>query len=116
MSISAAADGAGMRRNTWSGVEKGTRDTAELTYSRVERTLGWQPGSIETIITGGQPATDPAFTRDDPGDEWLARLEEIRDNPHRSQHLRDEAAQQIERLRTLLEAAAAEDNARQTGS
>lgn len=55
LSVSAAARGAGLDRGTWTGVESGSRQTEEYNYSRVERVLGWQAGSIKAVLKGGNP-------------------------------------------------------------
>lgn len=55
LSVSGAARQAHIDRGTWTGVEKGTRETEEYNYASVERVLGWEPGSIDTVLAGGDP-------------------------------------------------------------
>ncbi len=54
LSVRAAADGAGIDRMTWTAAEKGTKRTAEYIYGPIERVLGWAPGSVDQILTGGE--------------------------------------------------------------
>lgn len=52
---------------TLSDLEGGRRDRYEAgTLAAVEATLGWKPGSISTVLGGGDPAPET--------DEALARL------------------------------------------
>lgn len=55
LSISAAADAAGINRMTWSSIEAGDRDTEDYIIGRVERALGWAPGSAARVLAGGRP-------------------------------------------------------------
>ena len=60
----------GLSKRTIENVEAGGRDTyRHTTLSRIEDALGWEPGSVERILAGG----DPARTRD-PVLEQLAVL------------------------------------------
>lgn len=65
LSISAAARAAGIDRGTWTGIEKGTRETVEYNFARIERVLGWQPGTIDRIMDGEDPGegTEPEEVR-----------------------------------------------------
>lgn len=55
LSIDNAADAAPMSPVTWSKVERGER-VRGLTYAGIEKVLGWLPGSVETVLDGGEPA------------------------------------------------------------
>ncbi|MFG2056645.1 helix-turn-helix domain-containing protein [Micromonospora sp. NPDC048930] len=59
LSIRAAADAAGIDRDTWTSAEKGTKRTAEYIYGPIERVLGWAPGSVDQILGGGEPTELP---------------------------------------------------------
>lgn len=63
LSLSAAARAAGVNRATWVGIERLTRRTAEYNYAVIERVLGWAAGSVDTILTGGEPT---ALAKDRP--------------------------------------------------
>ena len=49
-----------MARGTWTALEDGTRRTAENKHAGIERALGWAPGSIRSILNGGQPTEGPS--------------------------------------------------------
>jgi hypothetical protein len=53
LSIREAARRASVMRPTWTGLEQGTRRTADYNFAAMERTLEWGPGSIESILSGG---------------------------------------------------------------
>ena len=40
---------------TLADIEHGVRKTSAGTYAILENTLGWAPGSIDTILAGGEP-------------------------------------------------------------
>lgn len=50
----AAADAAGISKDTWFRVEAG-REVRETSYAGVDRALGWVTGSCVTISEGGEP-------------------------------------------------------------
>lgn len=50
----AAADSAGISKDTWQRVEEG-QEVRESTYAKVDRTLGWSVGSCVAIAEGGAP-------------------------------------------------------------
>lgn len=77
LSISAAARAAGIDRGTWTGLEKGLRETEEYNYSRIERVLGWQPGSIDQIMSGAEPSLSQPAEPVDEAAELAANLDEI---------------------------------------
>lgn len=65
LSVRTAADQAGVARGTWTALEEGSRRTADNNWAGIERSLGWAPGSIAAILSGGDPrmaraATDPS--------------------------------------------------------
>lgn len=75
LSVRAAAELAGVARNTWTGIEDASRKTADSNYAGIERALLWAPGSILRILNGEEPilikpAADPASERD----EAIARV------------------------------------------
>jgi hypothetical protein len=55
LSIREAARRAGVMRPTWTGLEEGSRRTADYNFAAMERTLSWGPGSIEAVLSGGEP-------------------------------------------------------------
>jgi Helix-turn-helix domain len=55
LSIREAARRAGVMRPTWTGLEEGSRRTADYNFAAMERTLSWGPGSIEAVLAGGDP-------------------------------------------------------------
>lgn len=55
LSQPAAADRAGINRDTWRNMENGSRDIRSYNHRAVERALQWQPGSVEAILAGGEP-------------------------------------------------------------
>jgi transcriptional regulator with XRE-family HTH domain len=55
LSIREAARRAGVMRPTWTGLEQGSRRTADYNFAAMERTLGWAAGSIESVLDGGEP-------------------------------------------------------------
>ncbi|MCM1943200.1 helix-turn-helix domain-containing protein [Streptomyces sp. G3] len=63
----AAADAAGITRNTWKRVETGD-EVRESTYAKVDQALGWAVGSCLLIAEGGNPvlAADGAATESAP--------------------------------------------------
>lgn len=50
----AAAQAAGMSKDTWQGVEEG-REAQDRTYRKVERALNWGAGSCLVVADGGSP-------------------------------------------------------------
>lgn len=51
----AAADAAGISKDTWLRVESGLQ-VRESTYPKIDRALGWAAGSCVAIAEGGEPA------------------------------------------------------------
>jgi transcriptional regulator with XRE-family HTH domain len=62
LSLRAAADAAGIARNTWTSLEEGSRRTAVTSYAAIERVLQWKSGSIEQAKAGNKPTPLPANT------------------------------------------------------
>jgi transcriptional regulator with XRE-family HTH domain len=64
MTIDEAAERAGMSPTTWGKVERGEDSPVRrLTYAAIERTLGWDSGSVALILDVGGPiptSTGPA--------------------------------------------------------
>lgn len=50
----AAADAAGISKDTWQRVEEAA-EVRESTYAKIDRTLGWGIGSCVVIAEGGEP-------------------------------------------------------------
>ncbi|WP_119581533.1 helix-turn-helix domain-containing protein [Streptomyces europaeiscabiei] len=50
----AAADAAGITKDTWQRVEEG-KPVREVSYVGVERALGWSVGSCLAVADGGEP-------------------------------------------------------------
>lgn len=50
----AAADAAGISKDTWQKVEEG-ETVRESTYAKIDRTLGWATGSCASITEGSEP-------------------------------------------------------------
>lgn len=50
----AAADVAGISKDTWQRVEEGM-EVRESTYAKIDRVLGWAIGSCVAITVGGEP-------------------------------------------------------------
>jgi transcriptional regulator with XRE-family HTH domain len=66
-SVAALARAAGVSPRTVQAIESGSRSgrPREATLAKIERALGWQPGSAERIVEGGRPrqAADPMLER-----------------------------------------------------
>lgn len=66
-SVRSLAEATGLSPRTIQTIESGSRTgrPRETTLARIERALGWQPGSAERIVEGGRPreATDPLLQR-----------------------------------------------------
>ncbi|WP_328339457.1 helix-turn-helix domain-containing protein [Micromonospora sp. NBC_00421] len=107
LSASKAAQAAGIDRATWSNAETGARRTAEHNYAGIERALGWQPGSIDAILAGGEPTTEPA----DPVilDE---EIHLVRTDPQLTEEMRERIIALILERRERDKAAALEDTRR----
>lgn len=55
LSVRAAARLANIDRATWASMENGSRRVAAYNHAGVERALEWEPGSIESVLNGGEP-------------------------------------------------------------
>ncbi|MCZ4602985.1 helix-turn-helix transcriptional regulator [Streptomyces sp. Lzd4kr] len=51
----AAAQAAGISKDTWRKVEEGHADVRDSTYAKVEKALGWATGSCTLIAEGHSP-------------------------------------------------------------
>src|ERR1700758_2464918 len=49
------ADSLQFTARTLSDIENGVRKASPGTYAMLENKLGWAPGSIDTILAGGEP-------------------------------------------------------------
>jgi transcriptional regulator with XRE-family HTH domain len=83
LSVSAAARAAHIDRATWTNLENRTRRLQQYNYAGVERALGWESGSIESVLAGGVPTqTDsPPQRAVTGGDELADEIERIRNLP-----------------------------------
>jgi DNA-binding XRE family transcriptional regulator len=61
----AAADAAGITRNTWKRVEEG-QEVRESTYAKIDKALGWAIGSCLAIAEGGSPIAADTTAGDAP--------------------------------------------------
>lgn len=66
LSVTKAAERAGISRNTWSSVESGTKDTEAYVLGSIEGALYWEPGSIDAILDGGEPTVRADSPRQGP--------------------------------------------------
>lgn len=67
--VQRAAREAGVDRTTWIKAEAAERDIGDHTAAKIERQLGWRPGSIDKIRHGGEPVElPPAPTPEAPAD------------------------------------------------
>src|SRR5438445_2109735 len=55
LSQSRAAKLADVTRSTWVNWETGAAVPYDSNYVKIERALGWEPGSVYAILGGGQP-------------------------------------------------------------
>lgn len=65
LSLRAAARHAGVRRETWERWEAGSlpRDSH---YAAIQHTLGWEEGSVEAVLGGGNPTPVDRISYVDP--------------------------------------------------
>ncbi|MFB7013352.1 MULTISPECIES: hypothetical protein [unclassified Streptomyces] len=70
-----AAGAFGISKDTWRRVEEGL-DVRELTYAKIDRALGWAPGSCVVVADGGEPVLveAPHGDRSAPGESSGASL------------------------------------------
>jgi len=54
-----AAAAAGVARNTWASAEQGVKQLSEKSIAGIEAALKWAPGSIDRILAGGGPISNP---------------------------------------------------------
>lgn len=94
-------------------IETGRRSNYDpTTLAALEDVLGWETGSIDTILKGGEPTLSPlADAVKEP--VWEDRLETIRqiaNNPDRSPGIRAWAASQVKQIEEIIAAARAEED------
>ncbi|MEV6854757.1 helix-turn-helix transcriptional regulator [Streptomyces microflavus] len=53
LGIAAAAEKAGMSKDTWRRVEEGSR-VRDTSYAKIDSVLGWAPGSALSILDGAE--------------------------------------------------------------
>lgn len=106
MSVSKAAQAAGIDRATWSSAEKGDRATQPHNWAGIERALDWKTGSIAAILDGGEPT--PADADADVDEE----LELVRTDPRLNDEMRARIIRLIRERRERDKAAALEDTRR----
>lgn len=57
-----AAEACGMSDRTFIRIEKGTGPVArDLTLSRLDEGLEWEPGSAQRVLDGGEPTPNPSL-------------------------------------------------------
>lgn len=81
LSVRRAAQEAGVDRATWAGIEDGTRAPRDTSVAGVERVVGWAAGSVDAILSGGDPIPDSEPLPSDPA-EWFID-EEVVDEAER---------------------------------
>lgn len=82
LSTRAAAAAAQIDRTTWATAESGTRLIAVYNRAGVERVLGWEPGSVDAVLAGGEPKLLPKTPAAQTADERLAaEVERIKGLP-----------------------------------
>ncbi|MEU4590083.1 hypothetical protein [Micromonospora aurantiaca (nom. illeg.)] len=106
ISVSKAAQAAGIDRATWSSAEKGERATQPHNWAGIERALQWKPGSVRAILDGDDPT--PADTADDVDEE----IELVRTDPRLTDDMRERIIALIRERRERDKAAALEDTRR----
>lgn len=103
MTVRAASIASGLSDQTWRNVEQG-RKVSDRTLALVERTLGWEPGSVDAILAGGDPI--PA---EPPGERSLAELaEQVAELRARLEVVERELLANLRGLMAHLEAVASE--------
>lgn len=93
-SINEAAQAAEVNPKTWQALERGTRAIRDHSYAGIERALRWRPGSIDTILDGGEPASD---------DQTQISSDSLYVDPHTGELYRDETERQLWDLDRLPE-------------
>ena len=87
------ADGVQFSVRTLADVEQGVRKASPGTYAMLENTLAWAPGSIDTILTGGDPQeTVVELRRPDPNRLSHTATEALSAPPPRNYWLSCDAA------------------------
>ena len=104
LSIRAAAERGGVVRNTWASIEEGVRKTADSNWAGVQRALGWVPGSVASILNGGDPEVASAdahagYGADDPAIVKVMRSDLSDDKKRKLIRLLIEEREDFERAR-----------------
>lgn len=66
LSMNLAAKLAGVHRLTWRAWEQGLARPEDYNYTRIENALGWEAGSVEVVLAGGQPTVPQVIREDGP--------------------------------------------------
>jgi hypothetical protein len=100
-------------------IETGRRSNYDpTTLASLEDVLGWETGSIDRVLRGGDPILAPPAPGQPEEPDWedrLAKVQAIADNPDRTPGLRAWAANQVRQIEELLAAAHAEEEAQRRG-
>lgn len=111
LSVRAAAMVAGIDRGTWSSAENAERRTAEYHYAGIETALQWAPGSIDAILSGGEPADVVAQGPLAPG-ERDEEVELVVNDPKLNNRMKQRILEMIFERRERDKAAGIEDTRR----
>ncbi|MDM4722792.1 helix-turn-helix transcriptional regulator [Micromonospora sp. WMMA1363] len=106
LSVSKAAQAAGIDRATWTYLENGSRRTAEFNYAGIERALQWKAGSIGGVLGGRQPELAA------PEPEVDEELELVRTDPRLTSAMKEKIIGLILERRERDRASAIEDTRR----
>lgn len=102
-------DAGGPSVATMGVIENARQDTyRDSILRKLEQVLGWETGSVDAILSGGEPTL--VSRRPSGGIE--AELQALVDNPHRSDRLREWARAQLVEIAAIRAANAAEAHAR----
>lgn len=80
LSVRAAANEAGIDRETWTNAEAAKRQLSRRHWAGVERALRWAPGSISRILAGAEPEemAEPNVGPDAVLADEIERISELR--------------------------------------
>lgn len=81
LSVTRAAAAARIDRTTWSTTESGVRLIATYNRAGVERALGWEAGSIDAVLAGGEPLLAKPAVSQPNADRLAAEIERIKGLP-----------------------------------
>ncbi|MBF9135375.1 helix-turn-helix transcriptional regulator [Plantactinospora sp. S1510] len=103
LSLQEAATAARIARQTWHSVENGPKTTFQgYILSRIEIALGWDVGTVDTILATGSTRTLA---------DVEAEMRAIADNPNRSKPLRQQAVAVLQLIDAVRAANAQEEEA-----